>query len=163
MDKFSKKPSGGLAPDVSQFAKPLSDLTNSERNRRTTIPVIEESLQIEKREVETDGYRLTKRVEVHQELVDEELRNQRIEIERRAIGKQLDIGETIPASHYEGDTLVIPIVEEVLVTEKRLVLVEEVRITRIQGTHRLQETVELRKEIMEIEQLAAGSPTDKLA
>ena len=74
MDKFSgKQSSGGLSPDVGQFAKPPSDFKESERSRLTTYPVIEESVQIEKREVETDGYRLTKRVEVHQELVDEEL------------------------------------------------------------------------------------------
>jgi stress response protein YsnF len=46
----------------------------------------------------------------------------------------------------EGDTIIIPIVEEVLTIERRLVLKEEVRIRRIRETERYQERVTLRKQ-----------------
>lgn len=49
------------------------------------------------------------------------------EIERVAVGRLLD--EPI-AQRHEGDTLVLPVVEEVLVYEKKLYLREEIRITR---------------------------------
>ena len=63
-------------------------------------------------------------------------------------------GNEVPEARYEGNTLVISVVEEVLVTEKRLVLVEEVRITGTHGTHRAPQQVSLRKETVSVERLA---------
>lgn len=119
-----------------------------------TLPVIEESLVVEKVEVDRGGYRISKRVEVHQQMVDELLRHERVDIERRAIGRALT-GDAIPEARYEGDTLIVPVIEEVIVTEKRLMLVEEVRITRIHGTHQDPQQYTLRKEQIEIERLGA--------
>jgi hypothetical protein len=48
-------------------------------------------------------------------------------IERVAVGRVLDGPVT---QRQEGDTLILPVIEEVLVCEKRMVLKEEVRITR---------------------------------
>ncbi len=48
-------------------------------------------------------------------------------IERVAVGK---IVTDTPVQRQEGDTLILPVTEEVLVTEKRLLLREEIRITR---------------------------------
>jgi stress response protein YsnF len=50
----------------------------------------------------------------------------------------------MPAIRNEGDTVVIPIVEEVLVIERRLLLKEEVRVRRVRSTERHQESVTLR-------------------
>jgi len=53
----------------------------------------------------------------------------------------------------EGDTLVIPVLEEMLIVEKRLVVKEEIRIT----TRRIQETeqarVLIREEHIELEEI----------
>jgi uncharacterized protein (TIGR02271 family) len=125
------------------------------RDERTTIvPVIEEIAQIEKRTVHKGGYRITKHVSTRQETVDELLRDQHVTVERRPMGRRLE-GPDIPEQRYEGDVLVIPVVEEILVTEKHLVLVEEIRITRLQATHRNSHQVTLRKEEVSIERLEA--------
>ena len=68
-------------------------------------------------------------------LVDELLRHDTVEIERRPLDRQLDDGEA-PAVRWEGDTMIVPVVKEIVVTQKRLVLVEEIRISRVSGTHR---------------------------
>ena len=94
--------------------------------------------------------------------VDELLRNYKVEIERTPINAPLG-SDDIPEPRYEGDTLVIPVVEEVLVTEKRLVLTEEIRITRVHGTHRKPQSVELRKEHIDIERLEPPSPAEDVA
>jgi len=52
----------------------------------------------------------------------------------------------------------VPVVEEVLVTEKRLVLIEEVRIRISETTHRDPQEVTLRKDVVDIERLEAGGP-----
>lgn len=120
---------------------------------RITLPVIEESIRVEKVDVDRGGYRITKQVETRQEVVDEILNDQRVEIERRPIDRQLDSDE-MPNPRYEGETLIIPVVEEMLITVKRLRLVEEVRITTVQGTHRNPQEVTLRKDHVLVERLA---------
>ena len=69
------------------------------------------------------------------------LAHQTVEIERVAIGQHVD---AMPTIREEGDTIVIPIVEEVLVIERRLLLKEEVRVQRVRSMERHQESVTLR-------------------
>ena len=126
-------------------------------DERTALPQLEESLEVGRREVDLGGYRITKRVDSREEVVDELLHGQRAEIERRPIGRQLEPSE-VPKPRYEGDTFVVPVVEEVMVAVKRLVLVEEVRIRRVHTTHRLPQRVTLRKEEIAIERLEASGP-----
>ena len=118
-----------------------------------TVPVIEEVADVQVVEVDQGGWRISKNVSVTEQQIDEELKDFSVQIERRPIGRQLEGNEAPPARH-EGNTLVISVVEEVLVTEKRLVLVEEVRITGVHGTHRAPQQVSLRKETVSVERLA---------
>lgn len=111
-------------------------------------------------EVDQDGWRIAKQVSTTTEEVDEALRDFKVEIERRPIGTHLD-GLDVPPERYEGDTLVIPVVEEVLVTEKRLLLVEEVRITGVRATHRKPQRVTLRKEAVSVERLEPEAPVPR--
>jgi stress response protein YsnF len=53
------------------------------------------------------------------------------------------------------------VVEEVLVTEKRLRLVEEVRVTRRQTTHNVREQIALRREEIVIDREAAPKDRDR--
>jgi stress response protein YsnF len=133
-------------------SKPPHKVATSPGER--SIPVIDEKIDVRKIDLDQGGYRLTKRIETREEIVDELLRNHRVEIERVPMGTLLAIAD-MPKPRHEGDTFIVPVVEEVLVTEKRLRLVEEVRITRIEETHRQPRRVELRKEEVSIERLAA--------
>ena len=54
-----------------------------------------------------------------------------------------------PPVRYEGDTIIIPVIKEVLV--KRNLLVEEVRITKRTGETVVQQQVALRKENVTVE------------
>ena len=51
--------------------------------------------------------------------------------------------------------MIVPVVKEIVVTQKRLVLVEEIRIVRVDGTHRDPQSVTVREEHVEIERLGA--------
>ena len=53
----------------------------------------------------------------------------------------------------KGDVTIVPILEEVLVVEKRLLLKEELRITRHRTTNVTEVAVPLRKQRAEIERL----------
>jgi stress response protein YsnF len=56
-----------------------------------------------------------------------------------------------PTTRYEGETLVVPILEEVLVVERRLRIKEELRITRTRREERHAETVMLKAEQVSVE------------
>ena len=77
-----------------------------------------------------------------------------VSVERVAIGRPIT---AVPAPRHEGNTLVIPVVEEELVTEKRLVLREEIRITRRQVTEQVPVSETLRREVVEIEDPTGGT------
>ncbi|RZI54678.1 MAG: DUF2382 domain-containing protein [Pseudomonas sp.] len=139
---------------------PIQNLMTSV-SERLVVPLIEESLVVDKRVIDQGGYRIVKRVEVREEVVDEPLLAHTVQVERRAIGRLLPSME-IPASRQEGDTLIVSIVEEVLVTEKRLMLKEELHITHSQAVTHHAETFSLRSEHVAIERLEPGtSPTSE--
>ena len=138
--------------------RPSGADSHAEEVSSQTIPVIEETLHVDKVVVDRGGVRINKRVETHEQLVHELLRTEHVEIERRKINTAIP-DDAIPQLRQEGDTLIVPVIEEVLITVKRLVLVEEVRITRIQGTQRKPQTLTLRKEHIEIERLDPEQPS----
>ena len=100
-----------------------------------------EEISIERRRVETGRVKLQVRTASHDHQVDEELTHERVQIERVAVGRVVDVA---PPTRQEGDTTVISIVEEIVVVERRLVLKEEVRLTRVRVAERHRETVSLR-------------------
>lgn len=121
------------------------------RDAPATLEVVEEQLSVGKRSVDTGrGVRIHKTVSEQPVQVDEALLRDAVEVARVPVGRLADPGET-PAPHYEGDTLVIPVLEEVLVVERRVRIREELRITRSRHEQRHQENVLLRSEQVNIE------------
>jgi uncharacterized protein (TIGR02271 family) len=100
-----------------------------------------EELVVGKEVIETGRLRVAKQTHTREAVVDESLLSERAEIETIPIGKQV---LEMPSIRQEGETTVIPIVEEVLHTERRLILKEEVRITRRRTTEQFHDRVTLR-------------------
>jgi uncharacterized protein (TIGR02271 family) len=122
----------------------------SEAGKTTIIPVIEEELDVQKRVVETGKVRVTKVVHERESVIDEPLFRDEVEVERVLIDQVVDGPVSV---RYEDDTMIVPIMEEVLVVEKRLVLKEELHIhKRRVETHQPQQ-VTLRREEMRVERL----------
>ncbi|QIL77967.1 YsnF/AvaK domain-containing protein [Hymenobacter sp. HDW8] len=119
-----------------------------------TIPVVEEQLQIGKDVVETGRIRVSKTVHEEERVIDVPIIQEEVNVERVAINQYV---ATPPAVRYEGDTMVMPILREVLVVEKRLLLVEEVRITKLQTETRTPQQVTLRKEEIHLERVAPNT------
>lgn len=121
---------------------------------RLTIPLAGEELVASTREVEKGKVIVRKRVETtpYQESVSVD--HDEVDVDRVTVNQ--DINE-VPAVRHEGATMIVPVVEEVLVVEKRLRLVEEVRITkrRVTGEETVHE--ELRREVVDID--TEGTPT----
>ena len=118
------------------------------------IPLVEERLAIEKRQVETGRVRVRVEVDEREEMVSAELRRDEVEVER--VPMNIPVRE-IPSVRLEGSTTIIPVVEEVVVVEKRLVLVEEIHLRRKSSstTHEIPTTV--RSERAVIDRLEPGA------
>jgi uncharacterized protein (TIGR02271 family) len=106
-----------------------------------TLPLAAEALSVSKETVETGRVRVATRTREREALIDEDLARECVEIETVPIGSRID---AVPEVRQEGDTTIVPVVEEVLVVERRLVLKEEVHIRRVRTTERHKETVMLR-------------------
>jgi stress response protein YsnF len=112
------------------------------------IPLVEEKLSVGKREVERGRVRVHVQVREREEVVRQELASDEVSIRR--VPQNVRVAE-IPQMRTEGSTTIIPVVEEVLVTEKVLMLVEEIHIDRGQATEVHELPVRLRSEHAEIE------------
>ncbi len=112
------------------------------------IPLAEERLVVEPRPVELGELRLHKRVDEQEEVLRQPVTREELEVDRVAVGRFVDE----PARpRQEGEWLVIPLVEEVLVVQKRLRVTEEVRIRRRQMVEEQEVRATVRRERLEVE------------
>ncbi len=123
------------------------------------IPLAEETLAVSKREVETGRVQVALTTETRTVVARETLRGRRIEVERVPVGRTLAEGEAPPRSREEGDTLVVPLVEEVAVVVKRLVLREEVRLRFVPTEQPFAEAVEVRRQRAAVERAPPDAGT----
>jgi stress response protein YsnF len=116
-----------------------------------TLPVYQEELRTGTRSVDTGrGVRVHKTVAEHPCQVEETLLHDRIELKHVPIDKIVPLDQA-PASRYEGDTLIVPVLEEVLVVERRVRIKEELHITRTQREEHHSETVVLKSETVTVD------------
>lgn len=109
--------------------------------KEAVMPIVQEVLHVEKHKVETGRVRLTKTVQEREVMVTEPSVQEYIQIERVPVNRWLS--EPAPV-RYEGDIMIIPVMEEVPVVGKRLRLKEELRVTKRQITTQRSEPVRLR-------------------
>jgi uncharacterized protein (TIGR02271 family) len=114
------------------------------------LPVIEETLTVDTRPVETGRVRIRKVVHEREALVDPPLLREEVIIERVPVNRVVE--GPIPV-RYEGDTMIVSVLEEVLVVETRLLLTEEVRITTRRTETHTPTRVTLRREDVTIERV----------
>ena len=107
------------------------------------IPLHVEEISVSRREIKKANVQVALVTETREQLIDEELTHVRVEIERVPIDRTI---EAMPPIRQEGDSTIIPVVEEVVVVERRLVLKEEVRVRRVSTKEQHQETLVLRQQ-----------------
>lgn len=114
-----------------------------------SIPVIEEKLKVGREVVETGKVRITKRVHEEEETIGVPESREEVHIERVPINQYVD--KAPPGTRQEGDTTIISVLKEVAVVEKRLLLVEEVHISRQKEKSISEQKVKLRKEEIQVD------------
>ena len=120
-----------------------------------TILLHAEDFTVARRSVAADTVRVETTTRTRDHHIDEPLLHTRVQVERVPIGRTV---AAVPAVREEGDTTILPVVEEVIVVERRLILKEEVHVRRVQVAERHTETVTTRAQTAEIYRIEAGSP-----
>lgn len=128
----------------------------SESTSSVAVPVHQEELHVGVRTVDTGrGVRVRKTVDEHQQRIEETLMQDEVDVRHVPIDKIVALSEA-PVSRYEGDTFIVPILEEILVVEKRLRIKEEIHITRSKRPQRFSETVPVKSETVSVERFDDG-------
>ncbi len=128
-------------------------MTKRNSKEDKTIPVAREEVRVGKRKRETARVVVTKTVHERKEVVDEPLAKETVRVERVAVNRFVAQPEPV---RQEGDVTIIPLYEERLVVEKKLLLREEVRITRERTDIREPQEVTLRTEDVQVERRPPG-------
>lgn len=97
------------------------------QSERTVIPAIEETVEVGKRTTTTGALRVARKSRQHQVHVNEPLEQEEVDVERVPVNR---IVTTAPPVRQEGDTTIIPVLEEQVIVEKRLLLREELHVTK---------------------------------
>jgi hypothetical protein len=100
--------------------------------------------------VQTGGVCVTKHVEGHDEILEQQLRRGRVEIKRVKTDRVVDGPQRV---QRVGNTLVVPVVSEVLRVEKQWVVTEEIHITQIEELETAQQKVRVNQEQAHVERL----------
>jgi uncharacterized protein (TIGR02271 family) len=126
----------------------------SDSSSPLVIPVIEEQVHVDKVTDETGRVRISKQVFDDVEQVNTLLNREEIDVQRVPVNQ---VVEAAPVARYEGDTYIIPVVREEVVTSIRYVLVEEIRVTKRQFQVVDSQTVTLRREAVTVEKIPTTS------
>jgi stress response protein YsnF len=119
-------------------------------NDEIVVPVVNEELHADAIPVETGGVRVTKHVEGHDEILEQELRRGRAEVKRVKTNRVVDGPQPI---QRVGNAVIVPVVSEVLHVEKQWIVTEEIHITQIEESETVQQKVRMNQERAEVERL----------
>ena len=143
-------------PTADSRAKLTSDSSSVGQPVQEARSDVAKQLRIKKRIVEGEGVCVRVVTDEAETLANVTLHSERIEVEHVLIGRIVD---RAPAVREKDGVTIVPIMEEVVVTETRLMLKEELHIRRVVDTREHQQTVLLRRQRAEVEQLpATGKP-----
>jgi uncharacterized protein (TIGR02271 family) len=128
----------------------MSSTPGGNAEKPDVLQLFAEEVAVTRETAETGRLRIAKVTRTRDQLIDELLARETVEVERVPIGRDVT---AVPAVRSDGDTMIIPIVEERLVVERHLVLKEELHVRRVRTTERFRETVPLRYQEAEVTRL----------
>ncbi len=131
-------------------------LNGDAKAREIVVPLFTEELSVSKRVVPKERVRVSRVTHKKEQLVDELLAHEYVEIDRLQLDQPID---AMPAVREEDGVIIVPVVEEVLTIERRLILKEEVRIRKIRDKERRHERVLTRYQEVNVTRLPVKEST----
>jgi uncharacterized protein (TIGR02271 family) len=113
-----------------------------------SLNILQEEANIDKKIVESGKVYIHKKVQETNEEISVPVSHESVTIKKVTVNKYVDVA---PSVRNEGNTTIIPVIKEVLVIEKKLLLVEEVHVIKEVIEKTEEHTIPLRKEEIEVE------------
>jgi uncharacterized protein (TIGR02271 family) len=123
-----------------------------EHEDKVVIPVVEEEIAAGTTAHRTGAVRVDKHVERRLRKVEMPLIQEEVDIRRVPVNRPVN---KIPAVRKEGDTVIVPVVEEEIVVTKRLLLKEEIHLIKRRTKNRVVREVEVDRERAEVHRVDA--------
>ncbi|MEA2575769.1 MAG: hypothetical protein QOH93_3067 [Chloroflexia bacterium] len=96
---------------------------------KIVVPLVDEHLEVRKQWVQSGEVVVRKTVQTSQQTIPVELLYEEVQVDRVPVNRPLADGEQTQP-WWDGEVMVVPVIEEEIVVSKRLVLREEVRISK---------------------------------
>jgi stress response protein YsnF len=150
---------GNSADGGYQIGLRWAELTDPDA-RSLEVPLLAEEASVQVKTVERERVRVRRKIITENRVVETPVWSEHIAVETVPKDALVD---RMPEVRQEGDTLVVPCVEEVVVVERRLRLREEVRIRVVREQVNDRQTIALRRHQIEVERQSTpkkqGDPT----
>jgi stress response protein YsnF len=130
---------------------------DQDAGREKSLPIAEETASLDRREEVTGHVRVTTTVDSEEHVLQADLLDEQVEVTRVPVGR---VVTEAPPVRTEGDVTVVPVLEEIAVVEKRLVLREELHLRRVARRHAQAIPVTLRRQRAVVER--DGVPVDDI-
>jgi uncharacterized protein (TIGR02271 family) len=122
---------------------------------RITIPVVEEQVKIDKKVVETGKVHISKVVYEDVDQYTIPFIEENVTVERIPKNEIVDV--LPPAIRYEDDVMIISVFKEVAVVEKRIMFVEEIKVTKTKTEKTETHEITLKKEEVNVNRSETNS------
>ena len=141
----------------------VAAVRDDKTSHSAVLPLVIEEVVVSKREVLKGKTRVRIVTDTLEERVRTELSGEDVEIQHVAVNRYVEPGDDVPEARTENGVMIVPVLEEVVVVEKRLLLKEEIHIRRNPTVVVSETPVSLRKQRAIVERLSSeGEPiTDK--
>ena len=136
--------------DLGRGLMTSGDAVEDSGSEDMVLPLMEEVARIGKRQVTTGKVRVTTVSDTIEEVAGATLQGEEVDIVRVPVDR---VVSEAPVMRTEGEVTIVPILEEILVVEKQLVLKEELHIRRRATSEKVEVPVTLRKQRAVIERL----------
>ncbi len=145
--------SGGDASARETGTEDPASVERLEPGDAVLIPLVEETARVEKRLIEQRRVRVSTHTDLHEQVLRETLRSDAVGVTRVPVDRVIEEGEVAPEVRVEAGVTIIPVLEEVLVVEKRLVLKEEIHVRHTTMGQDVEVPVTLRRQRATVERI----------
>ncbi len=117
------------------------------RRTETSVPVIAETVKVGRRVRETERVKVRRRVAVDERVLELPVHREQLRVERVAVDRTYD---QPPEIRRTEDAVVVPVVEEELVVQRRYRVREEIHVRTIATVETVRQPVRLRRHELDI-------------
>ncbi|HEY0071733.1 MAG TPA: YsnF/AvaK domain-containing protein [Chloroflexia bacterium] len=114
----------------SQATRPIPTVEGEHlEGDRIVVPLVDEYLEVHKQWVQSGEVIVRRSVQTSRQTIPVELQHEEVQVDRVPMNRPVAYGEQTQP-WWDGEVMVVPVIEEEIVVSKRLVLREEVRISK---------------------------------